>query len=154
MEPGHDLVNALECVLAVGASLSPDDRTSLVRNSPAVLRHKLAVALHVTLYESQEPWSAPQARPPGLGCLCTHLLEVVGKLVEVLVVGEQRVGLGTVKVVIPDADKGEDDWQILVERGVLEVLVHLVPTLRSTSNSVISGNEKDDEDRRRPTSSS
>ena len=54
------------------------------------------------------------------------MLEVIGKLVHVLVVREESVGLSTVEVVVPDTEKGEDDGQVLVERGLLEVLVHLV----------------------------
>lgn len=61
----------VERVLAVGTALTPDDRASLVIDSRAVLGNALTVGLHVTL------------------------LEVVGKLLEVLVVRQESLGLGT-----------------------------------------------------------
>lgn len=61
----------VESVLAVGTALTPDDRASLVIDSRAVLGNALTVGLHVTL------------------------LEVVGKLLEVLVVRQESLGLGT-----------------------------------------------------------
>lgn len=61
----------VESVLAVGTALAPDDRASLVIDSRAVLGNALTVGLHVTL------------------------LEVVGKLLEVLVVRQESLGLGT-----------------------------------------------------------
>lgn len=60
----------VEGVLSVGSSLSPDDRARLIVDPRAVLGDELAVRLHVAL------------------------LEVVGELVEVLIVGEERLGLG------------------------------------------------------------
>jgi len=44
----------------------------------------------------------------------THLLEIVGKLVHVLVVGEKGVGLGAVEVVVPDAQKSEEDGEVVL----------------------------------------
>lgn len=61
----------VKSVLAVGTALTPDDRASLVIDSRAVLGNALTVGLHVTL------------------------LEVVGKLLEVLVVRQESLGLGT-----------------------------------------------------------
>lgn len=47
---------------------------------------------------------------------------------QVLVVWEQSLGLGTVEVVVPNADKSEDDGKVVLKLGGLEVLVHLVST--------------------------
>lgn len=58
--------------------------------------------------------------------LHVSLLEVVGKLVHVLVVREEGVGLSAVKVVVPDPEEGEEDGQVVLELGLEEVLVHLV----------------------------
>lgn len=61
----------VESVLAVGTALTPDDRASLVVDLRAVLGDALTVGLHVTL------------------------LEVIGKLLEILVVRQESLGLGT-----------------------------------------------------------
>lgn len=61
----------VESVLAVGTALTPDDWASLVVDSRAVLGDALTVGLHVTL------------------------LEVIGKLLEILVVRQESLGLGT-----------------------------------------------------------
>ena len=42
------------------------------------------------------------------------LLEVIGKLVEILVVGEKELSVSTVEIVVPDADGGQDDGKILL----------------------------------------
>lgn len=61
----------VESVLTVGTALTPDNRSSLVVDSGAVLGNALTVGLHVTL------------------------LEVVGKLLEILVVRQEGLSLGT-----------------------------------------------------------
>ena len=38
--------------------------------------------------------------------LHVSLLEVVGELVEILVVGEKELSVSTIKVIVPDADDG------------------------------------------------
>ncbi len=73
---------------------------SLVVDARAVLGDALAVRLHVTL------------------------LEIVGKLVEILVIREERLGLGAIEVVVPDAEKSQDHGQVLLELGLGKVLVH------------------------------
>lgn len=92
----------VECVLAVRARLAPDNRSGFVVDKVAGLGDGLSVGFHVAL------------------------LEVVGKLVQVLVVREQCLGLGAVKVVVPDSDEGQDDGQVVLERSLGEVDVHLV----------------------------
>jgi hypothetical protein len=43
-----------------------------------------------------------------------HLLEVIGKLVHVLVVGKKGVGLGAIEVVVPDAEESEEDGEVVI----------------------------------------
>jgi lipooligosaccharide transport system ATP-binding protein len=45
--------------------------------------------------------------------------------IHVLVVREDGLALGVEEVVIPDAQQGEDDGEVLLEGGGAEVLVHL-----------------------------
>ncbi len=61
--------------------------------------HGLAVALHV------------------------ELLQVVGKLGQVVVVGEDGLGLGAEEVVVPDPDQAQEHREVLLERGGAEVVV-------------------------------
>ena len=84
-----------------------DRRTyaGLVVDALAVLGDGLAVGLHVSL------------------------LEVVGELVQVLVVRKERVSLRTVEIVVPDPEDRKENRQVLLEGSRLEVLVHLVPAV-------------------------
>ncbi len=70
----------VEGVLAVGAGLSPNDRTSTPSDWFAVTIHSLAVAFHVAL------------------------LEVRGEAVEILIVRQDGVSLGVVEVVVQDSE--------------------------------------------------
>lgn len=101
---GYDLgslVNELvERVLSVGSSSAPDNRlktqrsvtarilsetmayTSLIIHALTTLGNELSIGFHISL------------------------LEVVGKLVKILVVGKKELSLSTVEVVVPDADDG------------------------------------------------
>ena len=105
-EIGGDEVRPLvdelvEAVLSVRAGLAPLDRAGGVGDGLAVLRHGLAVRLHV------------------------HLLEVRREAAEVLVVGQYGVALGAVGVRIEDAEEREHHGHVLLEAGRAEVLVHL-----------------------------
>lgn len=111
----------IESVLAVGSGLSPDDRSSLVVDLLAGLGDALSIGFHVSL------------------------LEVVSELVEVLVVREQSLGLRAVEVIVPDTDEGKDYGQVLLERGLLEVQVHLVGTEEELLKVVVSDGEADGE---------
>jgi lipoate synthase len=55
--------------------------------------------------------------------------------VKVLVVGEKKLSLGTIEVVVPDADGSQDDRKVLLQRSLLEVLVHAVSTLEELARS-------------------
>ena len=95
----------VEGVLAVRTRFAPEDRAGLVIDAQGVAVNGLAVRFHV------------------------GLLEVGGKAVQVLVVREHRVAGSAEEVVVPHADEGEDDRHVLVGRGGLEVLIHLVGAL-------------------------
>ena len=105
-EVARDEVRALvdelvEAVLAVRAGLAPLDRARRVRDGLAVLRHALAVRLHV------------------------HLLQVRGQAAEVLVIRQHAVALGPVAVRVEDAEEREDDRHVAPEARRAEVPVHL-----------------------------
>jgi len=114
------LVNELvERVLTIGSSSTPDDRASLVINTLTTLCNELAVRLHVSL------------------------LEVIGELVKVLVIGEKQLGLSAVKIVVPDTEDGQDDREVLLQGSLPEVLIHAVSTLEKLLKVIISDNESD-----------
>src|SRR5690606_12438141 len=96
----------IKCVLSIGAGLSPDDGTGLVVDRRAVTVHVFAVALHVTL------------------------LEVGSEPVQVLVVGQDGVGFGVKKVVIPNAHQRHNNRYIVFKRCVAEMLVRSVCPLQ------------------------
>ena len=95
----------VEGVLAVGARFAPEDRAGLVVHALRVTIDGLAGGFHV------------------------RLLEVGGEAVQVLVVREHRVAGSAEEVVVPHADEGEDNRHVLVGRGGLEMLIHLVGAL-------------------------
>ena len=132
------LMNELvERVLAVSSSGAPDDRlkyhksviareflateayTSLVIHTLTSLGNELSVRLHISL------------------------LEVIGELVEILIVGEKKLSLGAVEIVVPDANDGQNDGKVLLKGCFLEVLVHAVSTLEELLEVIIADNESD-----------
>ena len=70
----------IEGMLAVGARLAPIDRAGVVVDPRAVERHMLAVALH------------------------GELLEIGGKALQILFVGQDGDGLGAEEIVVPEAE--------------------------------------------------
>ena len=75
--------------------------------------------------------------------LHVSLLEVVRELVQILVVRQERMGLGAVEVVVPDTEDREEDGQVLLERRGLEVLVHAVRALEELLDIVVADDERD-----------
>lgn len=75
--------------------------------------------------------------------LHVSLLEIIGELVEVLIVGEKELSLGTVEIVVPETDDSQDYGKVLLQRGFLEVLVHAVSTLEELLEVLIADNEGD-----------
>ena len=116
----------IEGVLAVGAGLAPDHRAGLVVHDLAVAGDPLAVGLHVALLEVG--WEARQ----------------------VLVVGQNGVGLGAEEVVVPDPEQRQRDRQVLVERRGPEVLVHLVRAFQQGTEVLKADAERDGQSNGRP----
>lgn len=92
-------------VLAICTRLAPDDGARARINTIAFPVDKLSVGLHVAL------------------------LKVGGEAVHVLVVWEKCVRLGAVEVVVPDAEQGQDNGRVLLQRCGAEVLVQGVTAL-------------------------
>src|SRR3954447_2321440 len=80
-EPCSLMDQLIEGMLAVGSRLTPVDRPGVVIHSCAVDRDMLAVALH------------------------RQLLEVGGKALQILLIGQHGDGLGAEEVVVPDGEQ-------------------------------------------------
>src|SRR5215813_9016278 len=80
-EPAALMDQLIERVLAIDSRLAPIDRTGLMVHRRPGERHVLAVALH------------------------RQLLEIGGKALEILVVGQYRDRLSAEEVVVPDAEE-------------------------------------------------
>jgi hypothetical protein len=89
----------VEGVLAVGPGLAPHDGAGGVVHLESQSERR-------TVRDFTHP--GPAARDVLAVALHVALLEVGGEAVQVLVVGQQGVGLGAVEVVVPDTQKGED----------------------------------------------
>mmetsp|Transcript_17542 Transcript_17542/g.45004 ORF Transcript_17542/g.45004 Transcript_17542/m.45004 type:complete len:224 (+) Transcript_17542:929-1600(+) len=130
-EVARDQLRALvdqlvEGVLAVGAWLSPDDRAGRDGDGFAAARDTLAVGLHVSL------------------------LEVRAEAVQVLIVRQDRVRLGTKKVAVPHAERREEHRQVAAEGRCEEVLVHLVCAGQELDEVLPADRERDRRADRRP----
>lgn len=104
-EVGGDELRALveqleEGVLRVGRGLAEEDGAGGVLDVVARPGDGLAVGLH------------------------GQLLQVGREAVHVLVERRDQVGLGAEEVGVPDAQQTADDWDVLVQGGSLEVVVH------------------------------
>jgi AsmA protein len=101
------LVNQLiEGVLAVGARLAPVDGARLIIDMRAVDGNGFSVALH------------------------RQLLQISGKPLEVLVVGQHGNRLRVEEIVVPDDHQAHQHRQVLLERRGAEVLVHRMEALQ------------------------
>ena len=97
------LMNQLiERVLAVGAGFAPVNRPSLIVHCFPAERDVLAVALH------------------------GQLLQIRGKALQVLFVGQDCHRLRAEEIVVPNRQKAHEHWQVSFERRVAEMLIHLV----------------------------
>lgn len=97
------LINELiERMLAVRARLAPNNLTSLVVDDVAVAIDALAVAFHI------------------------DLLEISGKTAHVLVISENRLSFGAPEIIVPNAKKRHQNWNIFAIRSAAEILVYLV----------------------------
>src|SRR5262245_24441742 len=101
-ESGTLVDQLVEGVLAIGARLAPVDGASLVVDRAAIARDVLAIALH------------------------GQLLQIRWEALQVLLVWQDRHGLGTEEVIVPYAQEPQEHRQVAREGGRAEVLVHLV----------------------------
>src|SRR5262245_15472128 len=104
-EPGTLMDQLVERVLAVGAGLTPKDRTGLIVNRRPGECHVLAVALH------------------------RQLLEIGWEALEILVVGQHRDRLRAEEVVVPDAEQPHEHRQVAREWRGTEMFVDGTETL-------------------------
>lgn len=58
------------------------------------------------------------------------LLEIGSEAVKILIVRKKSMGFSTVKVSVKNTKKSKDDWNVLVQGSVAEVLIHEVSTLQ------------------------
>src|ERR1700722_15312617 len=86
-EPRALMNQLIEGMLAVGSRLPPVDRARVVRHALSLERDVLAVALH------------------------GELLEVGGKALQILIVGQHRDRLSPEEVVVPEAEQAHQPRQ-------------------------------------------
>ena len=107
----------VESVLAVGAGLAPEDFTGCVVDEGAVCANGLAVGLH------------------------GQLLQVCGEAVQVLVVGQNRVGLSTEEVHVPDVQQTHQNGYVLSQGSGAEVLIHCMEASEEVSENLRTEND-------------
>ena len=87
-------------MLPICPRLAPENWPSAIVNPCPRFGDRLAVTLHVAL------------------------LKVGRKAGEIFIIGQDRLGLGIPKVVVPDAEQPHDDGYILRKRGGAEIFIH------------------------------
>ena len=107
----------VESVLAVSAGLAPEHFTGCVVDEGAVRANGLAVGLH------------------------GQLLQVCGEAVQVLVVGQNRVGLSTQEVHVPDVQQTHQNGYVLSQGSGAEVLIHCVEASEEFSENLRAEND-------------
>lgn len=108
------LVDQLEeGVLSVGGWLTEENNTSLVVDELVVLGDRLTVGFH------------------------GKLLQVSWESVHVLVKRCHKLGLGLVEIVVPDGEQTSEEWNVLLEWSVLEVLVNGLGTFQKLLEVVV-----------------
>lgn len=112
----------VEGVLAVGSRLAPHDGPGVIVDPASFFSDVLAIGLHVPLRTSTHP---PLLVP--LVCVRTdaraYLLEIGGKAVHVLVVGQHGVRLGRKEVDVPNAQQRQHHRQVPLQGRVHKVIV-------------------------------
>ena len=107
----------IEGVLAVGAGFTPEHFTGCVVDEGAVGAYGLAVGLH------------------------GQLLQVCGETVQVLVVGQNRVGFSTQEVHVPHVQQTHQNGYVLRQGSGAEVLIHCVETSEEVSEDLRAEND-------------
>jgi hypothetical protein len=120
-ELGALVKQLVERMLSVGCGFTKEDWASRVFDVVTTSSNCLSVRLH------------------------GELLEISREAVEILIEGRHEMGLSTKKVGIPDAQKTADHGNILLKRGLLEMLVHRVCTSQELVEVVIANVQADAE---------
>ena len=111
-ELGSLMNQLVEGMLAVGSRLAPVDRAGLIRNFGTVEGNMFAIAFHY------------------------QLLQIGGESFQVLLIRQNRDGLCTEEIIVPDAKKGHEHRQVAFERSCAEVLVHLVEAIEHSAEII------------------
>ena len=95
----------VESVLAIGARLAPEYLAGLGGDGRPVPARRLAVGLH------------------------RELMQIRGEAMQVLVIGKDSMALGTPEVDIPHVEEPHESDDVLLERCLTEVAVHVMEAL-------------------------
>ena len=116
----------VEGVLARRAGRAPDDRGRLVVDLVPVAVHPLAVRFHL------------------------ELLQVGGKIAQVLAVRDHRAAPGAEEIHMPDFEQRKHHGHVVLERRRAEMLVHGARALEQLLESVHAGRQRDGQPHRGP----
>ena len=109
----------VEGMLAIGARLAPEYLAGLGGDGRPIPARRLTVGLH------------------------RELLQVCGKAMQVLVIGQDGMALGTPKVDIPHVDESHEGDDVLLERCLTEVAIYVVEALEELREALgTKGNDK------------
>src|SRR6185437_258324 len=102
----------IEGVLAICSWFAPKDWPGVVIDLHAFERDVLAVALH------------------------GELLEIGGKSLQILLIGQHRDGLSAEEIVVPETDEAHQHRQVAFERRRAEMLVHVMEAAEHCSKII------------------
>ncbi len=107
------LMNELvKSMLSVRSWFTPDNRPGLIIYCVAVTINRFSIALHIAL------------------------LEIGGKAIKVLIIGENRLRCRSIKIVIPNSEQRKNHRDVLFKGLALEVLIHGVSTFEHADEIV------------------
>ena len=113
-------------VLAVCSCRTPDDKPGIVIDFFTISGDTLTITLHV------------------------RLLQIRGQVLEVLVIGNNRLRVSAEEVVIPDTQQTQNDRDVLLQRCCPEVFVHRMCTGEKLCELVIANSQSNRQTNRRP----
>jgi hypothetical protein len=114
------LMNQLiEGMLSIRPGFAPNHRAGLIVHFPPAPVNGLSIALHIPL------------------------LKVGWEAMQVLVIGQNGLCLGTKKVVVPNSDEGKYDGYVFLQSRLSEMDVHGVRTLKNF-NKMLKSNRAGD----------
>src|SRR6185312_8897186 len=107
----------VERVLTISSRLTPINRTCGISHLCPVERDVFAVALH------------------------RQLLEISRESFQILLVWQNRNGLGAKEVVVPNREQAHEHWQVALERSRTKVLVHLMEAIQHGSEILLANRQ-------------